>query len=193
MRDKVLLFILLLLLPLKSFSQKTPESVVIDFYKWYFGVIDSGQIEEYQPVFVADSCGMTTLDMKKYMDNLKLHNFTDSLINKEIASYHDCIKSISQTKFSELNDKYPNLEDYKNIGCDFFNIYRWIMDVEPMSGVDILKTININENKVVIQGQFYRGDDATKDKSYWNKYLYVSLKRENSEWKIDQIEIRNTN
>lgn len=178
---------------MKTLGQKSPESVVIDFYKWYFSVIESGQIEEYQPVFIADSTGMTTLNMNKYIENLILYNFTDSLIKNEISSYQNCVKEVSKTKFDELNEKFPNLDDYKNIGCDFFNIYRWIMDVEPMSGVEILETINIDENKIIIKGQFFRGDEMAKDKSYWNKYLYVALNKENNTWKIDQIEIRKTN
>jgi hypothetical protein len=192
MRNYVLIFILLLL-PMKTLGQKSPESVVIDFYKWYFSVIESGQIEEYQPVFIADSTGMTTLNMNKYIENLILYNFTDSLIKNEISSYQNCIKEVSKTKFDELNEKFPNLDDYKNIGCDFFNIYRWIMDVEPMSGVEILETIKIDENKIIIKGQFFRGDEMAKDKSYWNKYLYVALNKKNNTWEIDQIEIRKTN
>lgn len=192
MRNVILIF-LLLIVPTKALSQKSPQSVVIDFYKWYFGVIESGQIEEYQPIFVADSAGMTALDMTKYIKNLKLYNFSDSLINHEVASYQSCIKEIGKIKFDELNDKFPNLDDYKNIGCDFFNIYRWLMDVEPMNGVDIIETMKINENKIIIKGQFFRGDEKTKDKSYWNKFLYVSLNNENNVWKIDQIEIKKTN
>ena len=192
MRSCVLIFFLLLL-PVKSLAQKSPESVVTDFYKWYFEVIESGQIEEYQPIFVADSTGMATLNMDKYIKNLRFYNFTDSLINHEITSYQNCIKEVSKTKFDELNDKYPNLDDYKNIGCDFFNIYRWLMDVEPMNGVEIIETIKVNENKIIVKGQFFRGSDITKDKSYWNKNLYVSLNKENSIWKIDQIEIKKTN
>lgn len=192
MRNVILIF-LLLIVPTKALSQKSPQSVVVDFYKWYFGVIESGQIEEYQPIFVADSAGMTALDMNKYIKNLKLYNFSDSLINHEVASYQSCIKEIGKIKFNELNDKFPNLDDYKNIGCDFFNIYRWLMDVEPMNGVDIIETIKINENKIIIKGQFFRGDEKTKDKSYWNKFLYVSLNNENNTWKIDQIEIKKTN
>jgi len=192
MRNNILIF-LLLLLPMKALAQKSPESVVIDFYKWYFSVIESGQIEEYQPIFVADSVGMTTLDMGKYINNLRLYNFTDSLINSEITSYQNCIKEVSKTKFNELNDKLPDLDDYKKIGCDFFNIYRWIMDVEPMSGIEILETITIDENKIIIKGQFFRGDEMAKNRNYWNKFLYVALNKENNTWKINQIEIRKTN
>jgi len=192
MRNNILI-LLLLLLPVKALAQKSPESVVIDFYKWYFSVIESGQIEEYQPIFVADSVGMTTLDMGKYINNLRLYNFTDSLINSEITSYQNCIKEVSKTKFNELNDKLPDLDDYKKIGCDFFNIYRWIMDVEPMSGIEILETITIDENKIIIKGQFFRGDEMTKNRNYWNKFLYVALNKENNTWKINQIEIRKTN
>jgi len=192
MRNNILIF-LLLLLPMKALAQKSPESVVIDFYKWYFSVIESGQIEEYQPIFVADSVGMTTLDMGKYINNLRLYNFTDSLINSEITSYQNCIKEVSKTKFNELNDKLPDLDDYKKIGCDFFNIYRWIMDVEPMSGIEILEKITIDENRIIIKGQFFRGDEMAKDRNYWNKFLYVALNKENNTWKINQIEIRKTN
>ncbi len=192
MRNNILI-LLLLLLPVKALAQKSPESVVIDFYKWYFSVIESGQIEEYQPIFVADSVGMTTLDMGKYINNLRLYNFTDSLINSEITSYQNCIKEVSKTKFNELNDKLPDLDDYKKIGCDFFNIYRWIMDVEPMSGIEILETITIDENKIIIKGQFFRGDEMAKNRNYWNKFLYVALNKENNTWKINQIEIRKTN
>ncbi|WP_321517488.1 hypothetical protein [uncultured Bacteroides sp.] len=192
MRSCVLIFFLLLL-PVKSLAQKSPESVVTDFYNWYFEVIESGQIEEYQPIFVADSTGMATLNMDKYIKNLRFYNFTDSLINHEINSYQNCIKEVSKTKFDDLNDKFPNLDDYKNIGCDFFNIYRWLMDVEPMNGVEIIETIKVNENKIIVKGRFFRGSDITKDKSYWNKNLYVSLNKENSIWKIDQIEIKKTN
>ena len=184
--------LILFLLSTKTTAQTSPDSVVINFYEWYFSVIESGQIEEYQPEFVADSTGMTTLKMDKYIENLRLHNFTDSLINREIASYQNCIKEINKTRFDELNDKLPNLDDYRNIDCDFFNIYRWIMDVEPMNGVDVIEKINIDNNRIVIKGRFFRGSELTKDKSYWNKLLYVALINENNIWKINQIEIRNT-
>ena len=192
MKNYFLIFFLLLL-PLKALAQTSPDSVVINFYKWYFGVIESGQIEEYQPIFAADSLGMTTLNMDKYIKNLRQYNFSDSLIIHEVASYQTCIKEINKIKFDELNDKFPNLEDYRNIGCDFFNIYRWIMDVEPMNGIDIIETFKINDEKVIIKGKFFRGNVESKDKAYWNKFLYISLNKENNIWKIDQIEIKKTN
>ena len=79
MKNYFLIFVLLSL-PLKALAQTSPDSVVINFYKWYFDVIESGQIEEYQPIFAADSLGMTTLNMDKYIKNLRQYNFSDSLI-----------------------------------------------------------------------------------------------------------------
>lgn len=182
----------LLLLPIKTLAQESPDSVVVNFYKWYFSVVEQGEIEEYQPLFVADSTGMATLNMNKYIKNLKDCHFTDSLIYKEIASYQKCIKEINKTRYDELNDKLPNLEDYRNIGCDFFNIYRWTMCVEPLDGVDIIERISIDQNNVIIKGKFYSANNPAKDKSYWNKYLYVALINKENGWQIDRIEIKET-
>lgn len=189
------LFILLLFIIFsqKALAQEQPGSVVISFYKWYFSMIEQGTIEEYQPIFVPDTTGMTTLNMNKYITNLKSYHFSDSLINKEIESYLKCIEEVRKIPFGQLNEKLPNLEDYRNIGCDFFNIYRWTMCVEPLSGIDIIETITIDPNNVIVKGKFYSSTSPVSDKSYWNKYLYAALIKKNNIWEINRIEIKNTN
>ena len=36
-----------------------------DFFKWYIETVKSKKINEYQPTFIADNNGMTTLDFSK--------------------------------------------------------------------------------------------------------------------------------
>ena len=68
--------------------------IVNEFYDWYISAIKEGNCADFNPIFVESEDGMTTLDLSKYIENLKTYKFSDSLITKEKESYSKCIENL---------------------------------------------------------------------------------------------------
>jgi hypothetical protein len=162
-----------------------PEDTVIEFYNWYFSVIGKQSSEEYQPVFKADKNGMVTIDMEKYIQNLRKYNCSENMINREILTYQECITNIKEVKYETMLDDFF----YDEFGCDFVYYYRWIHSQEVMDGVKIIETKTLLNGKQELKGEFYNFDERTKEYFYWDWYCQVILIKENETWKIDEISI----
>ncbi|MDP4202815.1 MAG: hypothetical protein Q8861_08980 [Bacteroidota bacterium] len=161
------------------------RQIVVDFYKWYSQKLSSNNASEFQPKFAQDENGYTTLDFTAYVKNLKRMKCSDSFISREIESYEPCIENLKKIKYREVEDKLPDLSDYENIKCDFFNIHRWTMSMENFSGVEIKKT-TVQKDKSVVCGIIY---EDTPDKKYYYGTVVVTLLKIGNIWMIDDIKI----
>lgn len=162
-----------------------PESTVLEFYNWYLSAIGNQPSEEYEPIFKADKNGMTTLDMEKYIKNLRKYNCSENMINREILTYQECIKNLGKVKYETLLSDF----DYDEVECSFVYSYRWIHTQETIDGVKIIEVKELPQRKKLIKGQFYNFDKEKKEYFYWDWYCQVILINENNSWKIDEINI----
>lgn len=177
-------------MPLVACSKEKPENLVLDFYNWYFSAIKAQTTDEYQPKIVADKNGMATLDVLQYVQNLRTHYFSEDLIDKEIAAYQECIKNLETIKYDTIGRAFSDIGDYSEKGCDFFNYYRWTLEMDPIDGVSIVDVTTLPGSKLIVKGRFYNFNDKTKEYSYWNKYCFVMLRQTNGMWKIENIDIK---
>jgi hypothetical protein len=157
------------------------------FFDWYMNSIKRHQYNDYQPIFVKSKDDMTTLNMDKYVDNLKRYSFSDSSIIKEIDSYKTCKCNLSKVKYSDFEKtKFVDLSEYIDSKCDFGNYYRWIGGQELCDGLEI-KTINfINKTNCEI-GILKYSFKEDKSRVYWNYVVKVRLIKNKNSWKIDDI------
>lgn len=158
-----------------------------DFFKWYINAI-SGKVKSvYQPRFVESAGGKTTLDFNEYFENLKQHNFSDELIQKEKESYRDCIDNIEKVSYSDFKSKFTDLDQFESIGCDFENYYRWTGGQEPIQGIRIKNVIKEFENKTIVIVEYFFDNGENYGLTYWGNNK-ISFRRIKNDWKIDNID-----
>lgn len=178
-----IIVVLMVLLPNSCYDK--PEKIVLGFYDWYLSVVGNQPSEEYEPVFKADENGMATLSMEKYIQNLRKHNCSENMINKEVLSYQECFKNIRNVRYSALLSDF----DYDGVGCSFVNYNRWTHSQEPVDGVKVTEVKTLPDGKQMVKGRFYNFDKTTKEYLYWDWYCQVVLIQVNRSWKIDEISI----
>jgi len=181
------IFFLIIFFPTIILAQKEPETVIIDFYSWYFNSIKNRLTKEYQPFFDADNNGMTTINTDKYIKNLKSLNFSDKLIKNEIASYKACLAEIGKVKFKELNEKFTDISNYEDIGCDFFNSFRWTWNMLGDDRIKVVETKEISDKKKVLRCELSTYNEQEKKNDFCH-YFYATMIYENNKWLIDAIE-----
>ncbi len=157
-----------------------------DFFDWYISAI-SGKVKSvFQPRFIQNTDGMTTLDFKEYFENLKKHNFSDELIKKEKDSYNDCIENIETVKYSDFKTQFTDLDQFENIGCDFENYYRWTGGQEPIQGVRFKTVTKESENMAIVIVEYFFDNGKNYGLTYWGNNK-ISFRRIIGDWKIDSI------
>ena len=157
-----------------------------DFFKWYIETVKNKKINEYQPTFIADNKGMTTLDFSKYFENLRKLSFTESFIETERKQYQECLDNLEKIEFKVFNSEFDDLDEFENIKCDFSNSLKWTGGQEIVDGFEIKKVTFINQDYSNIEGVFFfLNSDQTK--SYSGK-RNILLRKTNEIWKIDRIE-----
>jgi hypothetical protein len=162
--------------------------IVNGFYDWYLTSIKEKKYSDFKPKFVESNNGMTALDCSKYLDNLKLYGFSDSLINKERQSYSDCIENLEKVKYSDFQKStFTDLDVYEQTNCDFGNYYRWTGGQEPIDGIRIIDVKFISTDKVYIAIDYFEFNSDENKKYYWGKNG-LTLRLVNENWKIDQID-----
>jgi hypothetical protein len=132
------------------------------FYNWYLAAIKEKSYPEFQPVFVETKGGMTILDFARYIENLKAHGFSDSLILKEKQSYSVCIENLEKVKYSEFKKTaFTDLDESEQASCDFGNYYRWIGGQEPVDGIRITDIKFTSENYALVSIDYFDNDDKS--------------------------------
>ena len=165
------------------------SKIISSFYSWYIESIKDHKRLDYQPRFIENKEGYTTLDLDNYVKNLKIFKFSDSLIRAEINSYRDCIDKLATVKFSDFKKVvFVDLDEYEQFKCDFSNYYRWIGGQEICDGIKIVDLKFTREKKCEVRIKKY---NLTDDKNYfwWNYTINVACIKTNKEWKISSIEI----
>jgi TonB family protein len=162
--------------------------IVNDFYDWYLTSIKEKKYHEFKPRFVESTNGMTTLDYSSYLDNLKIHGFSDTLIKKEKQSYSDCIDNLGKVKHTDFqNTIFTDLDEFVQTNCDFGNYYRWTGGQEPIEGIRITHIKFVSKNVAMVSLEYYETDKRENIKHYWGNN-FVTLRKLNNKWKIDSID-----
>ena len=170
---------------------ETSDSLIVakttqDFFKWYIETVKSRKTNEYQPIFIADNDGMTTLDFSEYFENLRKLSFTESFIETERKQYQECLDHLKKIEFKIFNSEFDDLDEFENIKCDFSNRLKWTGGQEIVNGFEIKKVSFINQDYSSVEGVFFfLNSDQTK--SYIGKRK-ILLRKTNEVWKIDRIE-----
>jgi hypothetical protein len=186
---KVFIFIILSLIGfLKNMqSQSNSDSInvcttVNNFFNWYITSIKNNKTSEYQPQFIENEKGMTTLDLFRYIVNLKTMHFSDSLLNIEMNSYQKCIENLGKVKFIDFKNRFDDLDDFEEIGCDFSNYYRWTGGQEPIDGIRIKEVKMKNANKATVTIEYFYVE--TSGTNYYWSNNQVILRKCNNYWEI---------
>ena len=197
----ILLSVLMFVKNSKANDIRTDSTKIVhfvnEFYNWYIAAIRKENYSDYMPRFVETENGMTTLDLSKYIDNLKTYSFSDSLIIKEKESYLKCIESLRTVRFSDFGKTiFFGLEDYENACCDFGNCYRWIGSQESIYGIRIQGIQFISTDTVLVSIEYsWLGFDEDLNSEYiyygnidlhgaGNKLIVI---KQNNDWYIDKF------
>ena len=151
------------------------------FYSWYIDMIKTNKLDEFNPSFVKQSDGMTTLDFKKYRDGLRRHKFTDHFIERKINDYKACVDNLKNIPFDKFS-QYTDLDDFENIMCDFGNRYEWTGGQEPKDKAN-LSSLKVVDKKTIIGKidftSYSRPDGAA----------FVTFRRVGKDWMIDNLKL----
>jgi len=178
---------------LKASDNITDDSIKVTqivngFYDWYLTSIKEKKYSDFKPKFVESKNGMTTLDCTKYLDNLKVHRFSNSLINKERQSYSDCVENLGKVKYSDFQKTtFTDLDEYEQANCDFGNYYRWTGGQEPIDGIRITNVKFISTGKAYVTIDYFEFNSDENKKYYWGKNGLTLIKID-SDWFIDKID-----
>ena len=165
------------------------SKIISGFYSWYIQSIKDHKSLDYQPRFIENKEGYTTLDFDNYIKNLKSYEFSDFLIQDEINSYRDCIKKLATVKFSDFKKVvFVDLDEYEQYKCDFSNYYRWIGGQEICDGIKIVDLKFTSGKKCDVRIKKYNLTDD-KDFFWWNYTIKVLCIKTNKDWKINSIGI----
>jgi hypothetical protein len=162
--------------------------IVNKFYDLYLTSIKEKKYSDFKPKFVQTINGMTSLDYTKYLDNLQIYRFSDSLIIKERQSYSVCLENLGKIKYSDFQiTTFTDLDEYERANCDFGNYYRWIGGQEPIDGIRIIDIEFISTDKAYITIDYFVFNSGEDKKYYWGKNGLTLIKID-SDWFIDQID-----
>ena len=190
---RLLLKIFLLVIMFQSFDcysqNRKTDSIEVSrisksFFDWYISSAKNNKIDEYNPVEIKSENGMTTLDFTKYFKNLERLSFSDSLIARERESYNECIRKLSQIKYSDYI-KLTDLDQFEKLNDDFTNYYRWTGGQEMYDFYSVRKVIIDNNNAIVIGTLFLHYSGEKKGDSLTE--ITITFIKQNDEWKINDI------
>ncbi|WP_157547508.1 hypothetical protein [Hymenobacter sp. DG25A] len=174
-------------------SSGAPDTASINqtvrgFYRWYASMIEQDQTTEFQPIFAADTRGMMTLDLTRYLANLRRLHFSEKLIQSEKDSYNTCINNLRTIPFTRRDSVLADVVEYENRDCAFFDSYRWTKTMDVYNGIQLLQTLTDGDSakvKVMIY-EAYPDSQGVK-KRVWETPFTVQLVRTNETWQIDDI------
>jgi hypothetical protein len=191
------IWILLLLIGvsnnLRASDNLNPDSIKIvhtvnGFYNWYLTSVKEKRYSDFKPRFVESKNGMTTLDYSIYVDSLKKHGFSDSLIIKEKQSYSDCIESLRNVKYVDFQKTiFTDLDEYEQTNCDFGNYYRWTGGQEPIDGIRIINIKFLSIDKAVVSIDYFETNNKENKRYYWGLNNLTLIKIDN-DWFIDKVD-----
>ena len=152
------------------------------FYSWYIDIIKTRKLEKgFNPSFVGQEDGMTTLDFKNYRDGLRRYKFTENYIERKIKDYKECVDNLKNIPFAKFS-QYTGLDEFENIMCDFSNRYEWTGGQEPVDKAELLNLKPSDNNSIVGQVRFtsYGSTYGTA------KVTFIKIKKF---WGVDNIQL----
>jgi hypothetical protein len=183
-----LVLMMLFVVPLTTQGQskiKPKDSVnmknqIEGFYSWYIDISKNGKLnKDFNPGFVRQADGTTTLDFKNYKDGLRKYKFTEDFIQRKINDYKECVDNLNKTTFDKFS-QFTDLDDFENINCDFGNRYEWTGGMESKDKAE-LTSLKLIDGKTIIgllSFTSYKKPDGTAT---------VTFKKIKSEWRIENL------
>ena len=163
------------------------EEVITDFYEWYSLEIKARNTSSFQPIFVADSNGLSTLDFAQMDANLAAVGFHKNYIPNLKRDFEPCLANLNSIPFDSLK-LFEDLDDFDDINCAFSNLYQWTGDTEPHDGVEVGEVTKNGDSIAVAECRIFNVGENMR--LYWeHKYLVIKLKEADEDWKISNIEI----
>jgi hypothetical protein len=158
------------------------SSQIIGFYSWYFEVIKNDKMDgEFNPMFVRQNNGMTTLDFTNYRNGLRRHKFTDAFIERKVSTYKTCVQNLNQIPFDEFS-KLTDLDDFENINCDFGNRYEFTGGMEPKHAAELINLQLVDKKKIIGHVGFssFARPDGT---------AIVTFRKFKKEWLVEELQL----
>jgi hypothetical protein len=160
------------------------QTRIIGFYSWYADLGKRQKLnKEFNPVFIKDANGMTTLDFTKYRAGLRKFDFTDDFIKRKINGYKPCLdhlKTISYDTFMKFE-----LDELEQITCDFSNTYEWSGGMEPIDGAELVTLHKIDKHTMESTVRFY---NTTADRvKHYCGLVTVTLINSKTGWMINDL------
>ncbi len=160
------------------------QTKITGFYSWYADLIKRQKLnKEFNPIFIKEANGMTSLDFTKYKAGLKKFDFTDDFIKRRINGYKPCVdnlKTIPYDNFSKFE-----LDEHEQIKCDFSNTYEWSGGMEPIDGSELVTLHKIDKHTMESKVRFYNAT-ADRVKHYWG-LVTVTLINSKTGWMINDL------
>lgn len=158
---------------------------IIGFYTWYADLIKRQKLnKEFNPIFIKDANGMTTLDFAKYRAGLRKFDFTDDFINRKINGYKPCLdhlKTIPYDSFIKFE-----IDELEEITCGFSNTYEWSGGMEPIDGAELVTLTKIDKRTIKSTIRFY---NTTTDKvKHYSGSATVTLINSKTGWRINDLQ-----
>ena len=160
------------------------QTKIIGFYTWYADLIKRQKLnKEFNPIFIKDANGMTTLNFAKYRAGLRKFDFTDDFINRKINGYKPCldhVKTIPYDTFIKLES-----DELEQVRCGFSNTYEWSGGMEPIDGAELVTLNKIDKHTIKSSVRFYN-TTTDKVKHYWGLGT-VTLINSKTGWMINDL------
>lgn len=164
------------------------EKVINKFFDWYLTSIKNSNYSSFQPIFIASSNGMTTLDYSEYIKNLTNYNFSDTLISMEKISYVTCSENLANVNFDNFRKTtFIDLDEYEESKCDFSNYYRWIGGQEPVDGIRVKNIKFLSKKSAIASIEYYSENIQANEKFYFGNNEVILIK-ENNQWLIRMVD-----
>lgn len=160
------------------------QTKIVGFYSWYADLIKRQKLnKEFNPAFIKDANGMTTLDFTRYRAGLRKFDFTDDFIKRKINGYKPCfdsLKTISYDAFIKFE-----LDELEQIECDFSSTYEWSGGMEPIDGAELVTLNKMDKRTMKSTIRFYN-TTADQVKHYWG-LATVTLINSRTGWLINDL------
>jgi hypothetical protein len=188
-----ILFIAVLSTPVSASDIDKTDSLEIagiatSFFDWYLTAIKEHRYVDFEPRFVENGTGMTTLNDSAYIKNLIRYKFSTTLIYKERQSYKTCIDNLKKTKYSDFKKTiFIDLDEYEKAQCDFGNYYRWIGGQVPIDGIRITGIESNGRGQVLVTIEYFTMNLKSNKRDYWGRNT-LTMTKINHEWYIDKFD-----
>jgi len=149
------------------------------FYSWYMDIGKDGRLNRnFNPSFVRQNDGTTTLDFKNYKDGLRKYKFSDDFIERKVNEYKSCVDNLRTVPYDSFV-KFE-LDEHEQLKCDFSNTYEWTGGMEPKDKAE-LSSLELVDKKTII------GQVDFTSYSHPDGKAIVTFKKFKGEWRIDNL------